>query len=444
MKCTDCQESFVDYQEGLLEPGERLDLENHLVRCAQCADHYSAMGRMHQSLADHSHLAAGVSVVNRVMTQVRKSHAEPEQKRSPALSWSGNRFFRWAIGGAAVVVMAAFTALFITTPTSQATAAEIMTRGINAARQLTTIHMQFRVRTLPADNFGQIEPGADFVRVEIWKEFGPPLRWRVEKPGRVALMDGNSTLLYLRSGNVAEKFPQPSQAAFDTGWLHQIANIESALESELRLAQSKGWKMNLTQKSDASGARKAVVTIEAKSGLPDGDYLQNKSFDTADTRRVFVFDDRTGKLESVQIYMAAADGEQLIVEVERIAYNEPLAGAVFQMELPANVFWIDDSKPLTDERSYAQMTAQQAARAFFQACADSNWTEVAKFWPLPLDDRFKSFLGGIELVSLGEPFTSKGSSATFVPYEIRVGGAVRKHNLALKKDRGTWVFDGGL
>jgi hypothetical protein len=445
MICTDCKDSFVDYQEGRIDAARRCELEGHLAGCRECSEHYSAITQLHGTLEDHGRMAAGVSVVNRVMNQVRASQAK-DDRPSPTISLLGNRLFRWAIGGAAAALAVSVGALFLSAPLSSASASEVMRRGINVARQLTSVHMQFQVRTSPSDNFSQIHPKAEFVPVELWKEFGPPLRWRVDKPGRVALMDGASTLLYLRSANAAMRIPQPSSSAFDTAWLHQIANIETALENELRIANSKGWKMSLTRETDASGAPKAVVTIEAKSGLPEGDYLQNKFFDTADTRRVFRFDDRTGRLELVQIYMRGAGSEVLIVEVDRIAYNQPIAAGVFQMDIPGNVAWIDHSKPLTTEPKYSAMTVQEAARTFFEACGREDWGEVAKFWPLPLDERLKQFFGGLQVVSLGEPFTSKGSSATFVPYEIRVHGEMRKHNLALKRNptNGSWFIDGGL
>ncbi len=72
------------------------------------------------------------------------------------------------------------------------------------------------------------------------------------------------------------------------------------------------------------GRLKDVVTIEAKSGLPDNDYLNNRFFDDADTRRIYVFDDQSGLLESVKIYLQAAAGDKLIFELDQIDYNQPI------------------------------------------------------------------------------------------------------------------------
>jgi hypothetical protein len=119
---------------------------------------------------------------------------------------------------------------------------------------------------------------------------------------------------------------------------------------------------------------------------------------------------------------------------------------VFQLALPANVNWIDPGKPQASGGGYTAASPEAAARAFFEAFGREDWAVVAKFWPLPLDDRFKQFLGGMEVVNLGQSFASAAGPAKFVPYEIRMkNGAIRKHNLALKQYQGGgWFVDGGL
>jgi len=442
MNCIECQESLVDHQEGLLDVTKRNEVDEHLAGCPGCRAEYAAVGQLQLELAARGKAAAGVSVVNRVMSQIRASQQPaPEEAERHALGRAG--FWRWAMGFGAVAGAAILGTLLLTSPATKATAAEVMSRGVQAVRQLASVHLVCRVRTAPNDNFAQIDPKAAFVTVELWKEFGDPPKWRVEKPGRVAVVDGQSTLLYLKNANAALKVPRPSVAAFDTGWLHELADIEGTLASELRLKQV---KMNITRETDASGAVKALVTVEAKSGLPEGDYLKNVFFNTADTRRLYRFDDRTGKLEALRVYLCQPSGDVPILEVERIDYNAPIEAEVFQLALPANVNWIDPGKPQANGSGYTAATPEAAARAFFEACGREDWAVAAKFWPLPLDDRFKQFLGGMEIVNLGQSFTSAAGPAKFVPYEIRMkNGAIRKHNLALKQHQGgSWFVDGGL
>jgi hypothetical protein len=67
----------------------------------------------------------------------------------------------------------------------------------------------------------------------------------------------------------------------------------------------------------------------------------------------------------------------------------------------------------------------------------------------PVTPDLKQYLGGLEILSLGEAFTSRAYTPTgrFVPYQIKLkNDGVQKHNLALKKDEktGRWYVDGGI
>jgi len=107
------------------------------------------------------------------------------------------------------------------------------------------------------------------------------------------------------------------------------------------------------------------------------------------------------------------------------------------------------SRPLPDDAKTSTMTADEFARAFFEACGREDWEQVAKFWPpgAPLDDRFKNALAGLKIISLGKPFKQASYGGTFVPYEIQFkSGEVKKFNLAVRQDNPDhrWYFDGGL
>jgi hypothetical protein len=83
-----------------------------------------------------------------------------------------------------------------------------------------------------------------------------------------------------------------------------------------------------------------------------------------------------------------------------------------------------DLQILPDNKKYEQMTPKQAAEAFFKACARKDWDEMAKFWPeAPTGekfDRMKEYLGGLELVSVGEPYQKSPYPGWYVPYEIKL------------------------
>jgi hypothetical protein len=133
-------------------------------------------------------------------------------------------------------------------------------------------------------------------------------------------------------------------------------------------------------------------------------------------------------LEAVQIYLVRSAGEVQIFDLNQIDYDQPIDPGVWQLALPADVSWYKEAEKLPDNEKYAAMTAEQAARAFFEACGREDWTEVGKF-DSPITDRLKEYLGGLEIVSLGQAFTSKAYGGRFVPYEIKL--RAQEYNLRL-------------
>ena len=182
--------------------------------------------------------------------------------------------------------------------------------------------------------------------------------------------------------------------------------------------------------------------------MPDNDYLKNSFFETADTRRVYVFDNQSERLESVKIYLHATSGDKLIFELDQIDYNQSIDPGVWKLDLPADVsWWQNEMQKLPDNDKYASMTAEQAARAFFEACSQENWSEVEKFLrESPVDHLLKQELGGLEIIQIGTAFISNASPDQFVPYKIKLkNGYDKELNLALRKDEptGRWFVDGG-
>ena len=443
MNCVECRDNLVACIEGVLGDEESLRCRTHLETCAACRAEHAAIVQLQQQLVDRGQAAAGVSIVEPVMRWVRAVHVEPERNTFMSILVK----HRWGLGlGATVGAAAIILIALVSTTKVQAAAAVVMTRGAEAVAKLGTIHIRGHLRTAPQDNFSYINPDLDFVTVELWKQFEPDLKWRVDKPGRTAVMDGESTVLFIKP-DFATKVG-PASSAFDTQWLHEMADVSGTLNHELSVSKAHGWSVTLAQEQGGDGKPKSVVTVEAKSGLMAGDYLKNKFFGMADTRRVYVFDGQSELLESVKVYLHADSGEKLIFELDQIDYNQLIDPGVFQVQLPANVVWQQEMQILPDNEKYAAMTPEQAARTFFEACGREDWNEVGKFCTMTAG--LKEFLGGVEVVTIGNHFTSALTligGPLFVPYEIKLkAGHIKKFNLALKKDgrTGRWYVDGGI
>jgi hypothetical protein len=445
MNCVECRDNFVACQEGLLEREEELQCRAHLEACAKCRAEFGEMAKLQTRLIARGQAAGQVHIVGSVMRQIRgeEFNTEKETIMSKLLK------HRWGFGfGAAAGTAAILAFILVSMPKVQAQAVAIMSKGAQAAAKLSSIHLRGQLRAPPQDNFSAITPDQDFVNIELWKQFTPDLMWRVEKPGRVAVMDGQSTTLFIKP-DYGFKLAKPTSSAFDTQWLHEMANLSQTLESEVAAIKAHGWPVTLTQVQGVDGKEKSVISVEAASGLATSDYLNNKFFSTANTRRDYEFDDASELLDSVNIYLHTTTGDKLIFQLTEIDYNQPIDAGVFQLQLPADVSLAGDMPVLPDNATYAAMTSEQAAQAVFAACSQENWTEAAKFFN-PLTGSMKEMLGGLKVVSIGTHFTSAGSlisGAEFVPYEITLkNGQVRKHNLALKRDTNTqrWYVDGGI
>lgn len=443
MNCPQCQGQLVAYIEGLLDRATADRVESHLADCPACQAELEQWRYLHDRLVCDGQAAAGVSLDIQVMCRIIREQALELRRRKMR-----KRYGLIGAGGAvaAAIVFLVLVGPRLMQPDSRVSAAEVLARGAQAASQLRSIHLECRMRTSPRDNFAAIQADLDPVPVQLWKQFGESRKWRIEKPGRVVVMDGKSTTMYIK-GQLAVKVP-PSDAAFDTGWLHQLANVDDIITNELRSALANDWDLKLSHKTAENGVPKRVVVVEAKAGLKDTDYLKNKLFRTSDHRRVYCFDAKTGRLEDLKVYLHEKDRDVLIFEVTQIDYDRQIDPSVFTLELPKDVSWYEPPSKLPDNEKYEKMTPQQAARAFFEACAKEDWDEVKKLYAGPVDDRLKKYLGGLKINRIGEPFQSKLYPGWFVPYEIKlkVGGGVKKRNLAVRKDNPAkrYMVDGGI
>mgnify|MGYP001041970489 CR=1 FL=1 len=442
MNCAECRDELVAYVEELSSPESRQNVARHLEECAACRDALTELAELRDRLVEDGqavgHRSLETSVMDRIVREGTFKLRTFQMRK---------RYGRAGVG--LVAAVAAVTALVVVWPgtgNGVATAAEVLARGIDAVAHLQSVYIQARMRTIAHDNFELIGLDYDFVDHQIWKQFGDLPRWRIEKPGRVVVMDGESALLWIKSSNKALR-AGPNSGVVE--WLRPLLDPHKVLESEQRLAQERGSELSLSRKKGADGGDELVLTVEAKArGDFTNDWLKNKSISASDNRRVYRFDADTHLLEAMQVYVHAEAGDVLVFEITQIDYDAGIDPSLFSLTLPKDVVWFQKPDVLPDNEKYTDMEPDEAARAFFQACADEDWDEVLKYWPMTaLSQKFKDGLGGLEIISLGEPFQSGRYPGWFVPYEIKLkSGNVKKWNLAIRNDNPAkrWQADGGL
>lgn len=447
MNCVKCRELMTAYVEGLLDSQLERDVASHVETCSVCRAEAMEQRHLHERLLVNGRAFTATPVATAVMNRI--SNQQNSQARRIKMH---KQYGKIGLGLAAAAVLAVlFIVPWGTTRQGQATAAEVLAQAIEAVSGLQSVYITLSTRTTARDNFEAIGLDDELVPHEMWKEFGEMPRWRVEKSGRVVVMDGTSSRLLIRSPN-SDSGTMASQGTVDTnyvGWLLDLLDVEHVLQQQLRLAKQKGWDLQLTHEEGGQGVSQLVVTVEATAqGDFSNDWCRNKSISASDHRRVYRFDAETRRLDDLEVWIHGEQGNVLVLDIEKIVYNPKIAGNLFTLEIPEDAVWFEEPDVLPDNDKYAQMSPAEAARAFFQACADEDWDEALKFLAVSgADEHGKKHLGGLEIISIGEPFKSGQFPGWFVPYEVKYkSGRIQKHNLALRNDNeaGRYVVDGGI
>jgi RNA polymerase sigma factor (sigma-70 family) len=180
------------------------------------------------------------------------------------------------------------------------------------------------------------------------------------------------------------------------------------------------------------------------------------------------------KLKTAAVTTAAlilAAGTPVVVHV---VHQHQAEGSLFssETELSAN-----------DNANYETLTGTtpaQVAKVFFDACSQEDWAAADKYWqtdprnknsPGAFPDSFKEYYGGLQIISVGNPFKARISIAAlltmqpnlrnqfsstkgdfearsvFVPFEMRLkDGTIRKWQLSIRCDNPEhrWYYDGGM
>jgi hypothetical protein len=407
---------------------------------------------LEEAIKKKLNFTAGAELHDRMLDNVLNAQEKSKKTKSATTGPRIGRIIMKSsitkLAAAAVIIVAiVFAALFMNKSLPTVSAQEILTQAMNAVTNLRSVYIKAEIRTIPNDNFELIRLNYDFVPNEMWKEFDgtPQGKWRIEKPGRVVVMDGESSLLLIRPNHAAK-------GGINTGfvgWLKPLLDVDKVLDSEIKLAQKQGSELLLTHQQGLDGRDKLLVSVEATAqGDFTNDWLKNKSISASDNLRIYTFDAETKLLETLEVYVHTDGEDVMVLQITDIEYNLDIDPTLFSLELPTDVIWYGQPKELADNEKYTQMGPKETAQAFFQACADENWDEFLKFWPASaVDQRLKDCLGGIEIISIGEPFQSGRYAGWFVPYEIKFkSGGTKKMNLAVRNDNPAqrYVVDGGI
>lgn len=439
--CTQCRDLLVERADGLIDD-EALanEIDQHVVACPECRGEYEQVAALRGRMLSHAQMFASADVAEAVTTRLRK---EPQQTQG---HWVVRYCLRVGLGLSAAAAMI-LAIIWLSIGTNSVNAAEILADAAKAVADLHAVHITAQMRTVPYDNFELIVLNGEMVPIEMWKRFGHDEAWRVEKPGRVVVMDGANTTLLIKPDNAIEVPPAPDGGGL-VGWIGNLMDVDKVLENEIALAKRQGSTLTTRQLADASGKQQLEVVVEAKAQGkydPSG-WLRNSSVSDSDNRRVYHFDPQTKRLLGLDVYVHTQPKDVLVFAITKIEYNPDLGDTTFSVALPEDVHWIESPKaPLPDK--FAKMGPEEIARAFFEAISEQRWDDAQTLFPVKLNDRTKQVAAGLQVISIGKPFKSALYPGVFVPYEIRFAfGETKKFNLALRNDNPAkrWTVDGGF
>lgn len=455
MNCTECIEKLVEYIEGLLPEGQKQAIEAHLRDCQKCRtelQEVTSLGKRITSDAKSRQLADFENaVLNRIIREQNLKLKQADGISRQLEIWRmimKSRITKFAAAAAIIAAMVVSVTVWNSSiPTASASAAQVLTEAAKAVEDVRSIHIKARMRTVPGDNLGMIGLEYDFVPIEMWKKVDDAgiVCWRIEKSGRVIVTNADSTIMLIKPNNAVKEEPCPI-GSFDA-WYGHLLNVDGLIDNALKTTMNRANDQLCMHNEVVKDGTELVIEIEsAAEGDYTNDYLKNKFISESDHKKVYRFDAETKLLKGFEVYVHTDKEDVLIFEVTEIEYNPEINNGLFTLELPQDVIWFEAPKDLGDK--YKQMTPKQVAEAFFKACAEENWDEFLKFWPMSaVSQEIKNYLGGLEIISIGEPFKSGLYPGWFVPYEIKLrDGNIKKMNLAIRNDNTAkrYMFDGGI
>lgn len=272
-----------------------------------------------------------IAASNSFRERVMKAIAEENARETSRSIWRWRSWPRWvAVASAAGALLLLLPILHVGKGLPKSQGVAVLAQSVQAMSNVRTVHITGRIRTERGFNFAYVHAQSDFVPIEIWREYTNPPRWRVEKPGRVAVMNGHSAVMYMSLTNSAVTGPPESEFV---EWLRPMLDPQSILENELVAARQGAAIATVSQ---SNGVLTAAVRRQAQGNFAN-DWARNKSIAESDHTCVYRFDSMSKLLEGVQVAVSTAGGDVVVAEFTGFRYNEVFPQSLYTLDLPADV-----------------------------------------------------------------------------------------------------------
>lgn len=214
------------------------------------------------------------------------------------------------IGGAIISTFAAVAVLntgFVSEGGSRQSV-RVMLRGARAIDKERTVHAHASVPIISCNHSGKFNAGERCCNMHFWEQSAPLMKWRLEQPGKVTVMNGREWITSSLDGADGHIC-----AAFHADCVEVMANLAAVLRDEVREANANRREMICVEASGIDGRDKLVVTIDAKADERNTARYLNRCLGAVDTKRVYRFDKATGLLESLDITLTGSLAPTLVI-----------------------------------------------------------------------------------------------------------------------------------
>lgn len=438
MNCQEFHKMIPDLLAGTLSPEELTTAREHLTSCPACAEALRTARETLRSVTPRFEPSVPEGLEARLLDAVhRRATVSKTPERRPRRRLVG--LLSGVVSAAAVVIVVLTFGL----NTPARAARNRLTQAIASMEGLRSIRIELRIRTSEQENFDYIDPHREFIPHTLEAIYSPRLLWRVEKPGRKALYDGEHTYLWFDSLNDGLIQPYAPDAI---GMLNLLIDPSQLLELERQLTRAHtGARYELRREAEVLYL---TVISPAQGDFSQSDHERNTSIIESNTRREYRFDALNGRLLGARVTLLAEEGERALLEIDRITYDAPLDTATLTV-LPEGINWTDQTRNTPSPR-LTGIDAKEAARLILAAFA--TWDneildETLRSYGAHARELLQSRYAGATVERLSEPVRSGKYPGWFIPCTLRMGDGSRERiRLALRNDNsaGSWVVDGGL
>ena len=270
---------------------------------------------------------ASDSLKGRILEKAARE--EPATPRARSWKWA-----RWAMPVAAAAL--ALAVLVTVKPgVTPAIAAEKLFRSAAEYFSLRPVFSaKVKVRTKPQTNFGYTHPLKPYVEhtMTVDRKNGV---WRLEKPERAALYDGQYTWIWNPENGLGTKLDGTDQVGALELFVIFLDPAEILQDVALLDSVNPEARVRLTEK-------KGVITYaidSPKQGDFSDNYLKYSSVFESDTRWTYTFDKASGRLLTFRIDALFSGIRRTLFQVTDIDYDAQVGSGLF--EAPEGVDWLD-------------------------------------------------------------------------------------------------------